>query len=225
MQPQVKMEAQLPQAPLQYSFTVDNVDEMFRALSTKDATYVKDLRDQIVKNFVSADYSLDHWKIINNVFKTLVLSKTTHVQLALTAEQRAAAARRLCEQFSIDSNTVSMVFDMASATYFDRTLVQNKVSYNLFDPLVGSDKGRITDASELYRVVPAVGAAYHQLGKGFWVYQQQTLCREQRIMLFDMCYYADPETLFLVVFGKPSDSTISVVKEPLAAPACVPLDW
>lgn len=69
-------------------------------------------------------------------------------------------------------------------------------------PLLNNDRGTITVASELPRIVLAVTAAFHHTGKAFGVFRKQTRCIDDQVRLFDMYYYIDPKSLLLVIFGK-----------------------
>lgn len=178
---------------------LSDVEEMFRVLSVTDATYVRNLQDQIVKIFVTPHYNLQDWQEISKIIRHMVLAKSTPPG-DLLFQDKVPLAQELCDKFSIDRDTVVMVFDMTESLFSQRTLVRNQCSLEWFDSF---DTASLVVSWEVRRVVSAVGAAYHQVGRGFWVYGQDTRCKGDLCYRFDMCYYVDPATRFLVLFGKP----------------------
>lgn len=179
----------------------NDIDHILSILSPEDSAYVKNLGQRIHANYSSADFSLNEWRQVNEIFRWVFLAKTS----AQTGMPNRLYAQHICDTMfneDNDNNMAVMVFDMLAKVYTERAIAQNPISMQMFGQLVNNPEGRITHASELYRVVLAVLTAFHQPGVSVCVTDQKTICRNEEVKLLDICYCVDPESMLFIVYCK-----------------------
>lgn len=105
-------------------------------------------------------------------------------------------------------DTMTMVLDMTTKSYEHCVLAQNDASRVLFGDLVGMCDKSLMWRGELLRMVLAIGGAYHQPGVQFTIRKQEVVAEDgsndNTTCLWDLTYYVDPESFFLVVYGQQS---------------------
>lgn len=187
---------------LQRQVSEENLCEILSGLSLADQNYVKDLSQDIVTNFASPAFSLEDWRQVNCIFRFFILAKTNKCRTMIPVESELNIAQQLCQQFSHDEETISMVFDMAASQYVQRAICQNQYSFDTIGPVLRNEFARGVDGSELYSIVLAVGAAFLNPGKSYCVYKQKHYCVNDELRAFDMKFYVHPTSLLFVVWGK-----------------------
>lgn len=190
---------------LQRQLSVENLNLLLSSLTQSEATYVRDLGQSVVSNFASPSFSLDDWRQVNSIFRFVVLAKTSKCNSIVPSRtSQEIVARNLCNQFSFDEKTISMVFDMTSREFAERALAQNQRSWETIGRVIQNPFSRCVDGSELFSIVLAIATAFLRPGKNFCVYKQKHWCGDVQLVAFDMNYYVDPASLLLVVWGKVS---------------------
>ncbi|KAH9255996.1 hypothetical protein BASA81_005772 [Batrachochytrium salamandrivorans] len=206
----------------------DNLEQLLSGLSIYDRKYVQDLTNSVVTNFSSPNISLQDWYTISLIFRYMIIAKTPKCQLQLNREQQLKIAKRLCEQFSYDDHTLSMVYDLTAKDHLDRTLCQNDCSRRVFGTLVRNPNARGVDGTELYSAMLVVGSSFICRGNNVRVYSQRNWCADGVIREFDMNYYVDPDSLLMVAWSRLTRQIPELLlAPPVAAPEVdlLPYDW
>lgn len=179
--------------------TRENVTQMLLQLNAEDASYLTRLSGHIVCNFAQ-DFSCEDRKSIGEIIRFMILGRT--LRCRQTVEFDPKQAKALCQIFSYASPSSTLVFvlDMAAKSDPERVLAQNPPAEEFCGKLEDAFGGQLVERGDLFRCFVAIGGAYHKPGTEFTV-TRQTL---SGTTLFDMTYYVDPETLYLVLFGTPS---------------------
>lgn len=156
-------------------------------LDMADAVYLTRLAEYII----STDQP-HHPQVIHEVLRYMILGRTDCCSKPVPPLEYAQA---LHDQF-LAANTAVMVLDMTSPSFKDCALCQND--------MISGWRCEAMFQHDLMQSVLAIGAAYHRPGICFSSTRQQIACEDETIKLFDMNYYVDSESFFLVVFGKAS---------------------
>ncbi|KAH9249671.1 hypothetical protein BASA81_012640 [Batrachochytrium salamandrivorans] len=182
----------------------ENITQMLLQLKAEDASYLARLSGHIVCNFAQ-DFSYEDRESVGEIIRFMILGRT--LRCRQTAECGLKQAKALCQSFSYasPSSTVVFVLDMAAKSDPERVLAQNLPANEFCGKLEGAFGSQLVQRSDLFRCFVAMGGAYHKPGTEFTV-TKQTLSGTTA-MLFDVTYYVDPETLYLVLLGAPSFST------------------
>lgn len=181
------------QAVVVYDDKFDNVHALLLQLSPNDAEFLTQLGSYLVSNFAEGCFSVTDLDAIYQIFRFTMLGRTALCRM----DAPLYRAHELCDQHSIfcfDSKPV-VVFDLVAKSIQECVLAQHELCRELLGPLTN---GKMLTRPELLRFTIAVGGAYHRPGVEFKIYNQEIGCNK----LFDIMYYVDPETFFLMVVSE-----------------------
>ncbi|KAH9261010.1 hypothetical protein BASA81_000714 [Batrachochytrium salamandrivorans] len=178
----------------------DDLGKMLQQLDSDDASYLTQLAEHVVRNF-AGEYSAKDRQAIDDIFRFMILGRTKRCCQDLLVSPKATA-NQLCRDFAHTEDTLVFVCDFAANNQDERVLAQNFGC----DWAMGKLEGRCATDSihqhDLFRVLVAIGGAFHQPSIPFTVARQQlfntsTLQNRQ----VDMTYIVDPSSFLLVGFG------------------------
>lgn len=184
---------------------VDRLERMLmQTLSIADATYVRNLGENIFHNFVANKYSVEEFRLIQEILRFSALAKSTRVG-AIGLEDLKQTAQQLCEVYSSDASVAVLVLNQTGKTHAERYLAENARNVALFGELISNVNYVPPQASEIFPTVLCVGAAVHQPGRMFSVKQRCKDMHTGSVVWFDVSYLVDPTTLLLVVLSRQCD--------------------
>lgn len=172
-----------------------NVERLLSQLSTNDAVYLSDLSASLASKraIVYTDEE------IYNILRFMVLARTNRCAKDTVS---AHAAQSICHGHT-GQEQVCIVLDLAAKSLQHSVLAQNHADHQVFGTL--STFGNVIGLRiDLFRVLLAIGGAYHQPGVTFTVQQQELYCCLETTRKFDMNYLVDVNSCVLVMNGCPS---------------------
>lgn len=157
------------------------------------------LADSAMRNYALPSLSQEGWKAIMQILRYLLL--TWHAHLAGKPPSLGRAAE-LCQAYSLDSTTYSIVYDLTAKEYGEHALCENDFSVQIVGSVVGNRTAPGAYFRDLSTLIVAIGAAFHEPGRRFRFSRQRHWCVNGQLQSFDGCFVVDPGSLLLVVFGK-----------------------
>lgn len=180
--------------------TSEGVSEILQQLSDVDASYLTRLGSNVVCNF-NTEFTMDVQQTISEIMRLVILARTNRCCTVASS----TAAEDMCVKHSTSPNIVVTVCDLAAGSFVNRYLAQNAASIELFGNMVGGTESIQVERDDLFRLMLAIGGAFHQPGIAFEVAKQQVICpRSGATILYDMTYLVDPDSFYLATFGQRS---------------------
>ncbi|KAH9255321.1 hypothetical protein BASA81_006773 [Batrachochytrium salamandrivorans] len=157
------------------------------------------LADSAVRNYALPNLSQEGWKAIVQILRYSLL--TWHAHLAGKPPSMGQATE-LCQKYSLDSTTYSVVYDLTAKEYGEHVLCENDFSVKVLGSVVGNKTAPGAYFQDLSTLIVAIGAAFHEPGRRFRFSRQRHWCVNGQLQSLDGCFLVDPDSLLLVVFGK-----------------------
>lgn len=179
-------------------------EQFLTLLSPQDYEFISQFAISLQQNYTMTKVTMKLWQTLCQIVRYTILAKTRKCCLSLK-DTATNLAKKMCDTFSNrDEFMLVWVLDLTASEYVDRLLAQNALSKLLLGDLVGNTKTRIVHEQETLCVLLMGVVAHLQPGKFIYNIAQRVYCRDSRDRVLDLGYYCDPDTMLMVVCGKPS---------------------
>lgn len=183
--------------------TLTNINLLLHQLNAQDATYLVQLSGHVAGRFVNG-FTLEDQQIVHDIMRYMILGRT--LRCSKETLNIHEAARALCEFYFHD--TIAIVFDVTAKSLTECCLAQNRTSLDVLGATGNKCLFGLGQNQDLFRLLLAVGGAYHRPGVGFTLHNQKLLT-PSRYKRFNLTYLVDPVTFYMVVFGEETAGKLS----------------
>lgn len=183
----------------------ENIKQLMPLLSRDDGVFLAEFAKRVVANYATNTFSLADQHAVSEILRYMILGRTIRCRVFAPI----STAQMLCNKHEGDGSEFLcvMVCDMTAKPLTKRVLAQNKTSSTVIGDLRLMGYDRLMCHADVYRLLLAIGGAFHQPNVRFRVFKQQVVCgKPPQTSLFDMTYLVDPDSFFLVVFGQKVNS-------------------